>query len=153
MTRKRVVKRSDVRVRRQMDSGCMLLVLALVLGACAGTAVVQKSYEWSVNEATSEVYKSKHELTRGRAGAAVAKLDTGALTTYVEVDEDGSYVIDMTGDASGADAAALSDAAVELGAIFSEMLPSGALVDFVAALKSGLAPAEIGDLVEEVLTE
>ena len=130
-----------------------VFVLLFAAVACAGTSVVQESFAWNVNDQTGKVYKSLHERTRGRAGAAVAKLDTGAMTTYVKVNADGSYLIDMTGDASGADSVALSGAAVELAAYFSEMLPAGQLVQFVAALKSGFTSVEISDLVDEVLTE
>lgn len=125
---------------------------AVILPGCAGTEVVQKSLEWEVNEATAKVYKSRHEVTRGRAGAAAAKLDTGALTTYVQVDEDGSYVIDMTGQAAGADAVALSGQVVELASIFSQMLPEGQLVGLVAALKMpGMTKEEAIDALTDAI--
>lgn len=141
-----ITKRSDRRIRKQMG-GCGLLLCLGLFAACAGTAVVQKSIEHDVNEATGKVYQSKFELTRGRAGAALAKLDTGALTTYVQVDADGSYIIDMTGDASGVNAAALTD----LANAFAEMLPGGQLVDFVAVLKSGASSEEIGTALTDAL--
>lgn len=119
---------------------------AMVVG-CAGTSIKQKSLAWDL-DGDGKSYMSSKEILRGEAEALFAELNTGAMSTYVEVDESG-YIIDMTGQARGADSTAALNTITVLGIGIAKLFAPPQLLEFNQAIEGGASASELAALLME----
>lgn len=126
------------------------VLLPLLLVGCAGTNVGQKSVTRAVIPGTEKVYKANVEKTYGSADALFSKLDSGALNTYVEVDENG-YIVDLSGQTLGADATAVAKDLVSLTNAIAKFLPAGQIAELADMIDAGEAGTDIGEQLANFL--